>query len=114
MADGLENGAAMSREVAAEAMQRVQQWRIIIIVKRQTVDTALLQQARSLAKDAFGQMGPEGEDALDRFIRDQCEQWVGKLTAYKALAETGSYPGPAAINDSLSFLVASSPRRSRR
>lgn len=100
----IQNGNAMARDAAAEAMQSVQQWRNIIVVKRQTVDAALLQQARTLAKDVFGQMGPDGEDALDGFLREQCQQWISKLTGYKALAETGSYPGAAAINESLSFL----------
>jgi hypothetical protein len=100
----IQNGSAMARDAAAESMQSVQQWRNIIIVKRQTIDAALLQQARTLAKDVFGQMGPDGEDALDRFIRDQSQQWITRLTAYKALAETGSYPGAAAINEALSFL----------
>jgi hypothetical protein len=87
----IQNASFMSREAAAEALQSVQQWRNIIVVKRQTVDAAMLQQARSLAKDAFGQMGPDGEDALDAFIRAQSQQWTIKLTGYKALAETGNF-----------------------
>jgi hypothetical protein len=100
----IQNATAMSREAAAEAVQSVQQWRNIIVVKRHTVDTAQLQQARNLAKDVFGQMGPDGEDALDNFIRTQSKQWLTKLTGYKALAETGNFPGAVAINESISYL----------
>lgn len=100
----IQNAVAMSRETAAVTLQSVQQWRSIIVVKRQTVDAVLLQQARNLAKDVFGQMGPDGEDALDAFVRAQSQQWIIKLTGYKALAETGNFPGATAINEAISFL----------
>jgi hypothetical protein len=87
----IQNAVAMSREAAAEVLRSVQQWRNIIVVKRQTVDV-------------FGQMGPDGEDALDAFVRTQSQQWIIKLTGYKALAETGNFPGATAINESISFL----------
>jgi hypothetical protein len=76
-------------------------WRRITVVKRQTVDRGSLQKARGIAKDVFEVIAPDGEDALTGHIRGQLGGWQSDLSGWRPLAETGNYPGSAAIADAL-------------
>ncbi|CAO3356114.1 BREX system P-loop protein BrxC [Azospirillum melinis] len=98
------DGATLSRDKVAEAIKTPNKWRSMTVVKRQTVDAALLQQARSVGKTVFAKMGPDGEDALHTFLRTNCDGWVSNLTGYLKLAETGNYPGKDSIEGGLSLL----------
>ena len=100
----LVSGGTMTRDQIAETVKSPQKWRNITVVKRQTVDTALLQQARDLGKTVFAKMGPDGEDALYEFLRTQCDSWRENLAGYLKLAETGVYPGKTDIESGLALL----------
>ena len=64
--------------------------RKIVFVKRHTSDPKALQNARSLGKDLFAEMGPDGEDALFAFLQAKLKGWqVLPLTA------TSRWPIPA-------------------
>jgi hypothetical protein len=69
-------------------------------------DPKVLQQCRNLGKDVFSEMGPDSEDGLFEFLKGKCEGWRSSLTNYKALADTGTYPGQEEINDGLSLIKA--------
>ena len=43
----------------------------------------------------FGKIGPDDEDGLVAFLRDHLAAWEKRLAGYKALADTGKYPGKA-------------------
>jgi len=73
--------------------------RRIVVLQRKTADPRALQQARSLGKDVFAIMGPDGEDALSTFLRSKLDGWHSQLSRYKTLAETGQYPGQAEITE---------------
>ena len=79
-------------------------WRKITVIKRHTTDPKALQAARALGKDVFSQMGPDGEDALFDFLTGRLRAWQTSLTGYKALAETGTYPGVDEITEGLTLI----------
>ncbi|EME68138.1 hypothetical protein H261_19963 [Paramagnetospirillum caucaseum] len=98
------DGALLTRDKIFEVVKTPNKWRSIVVIKRQTVDASLLQQARNLGKNVFAKMGPDGEDALYEFLREQCESWQTNLSGYLKLAETGNYPGKDAIDIGLKLL----------
>ena len=97
-------GAAIPKDKLYEALTSKRKWRNITIVQRATTRPEDVQKARELGRDMFSEMGPEGEDALSEFLKGRLEGWREKLSQYRALADTGSYPGSADIADSLSLL----------
>ncbi|CAK0769540.1 hypothetical protein CCP2SC5_490002 [Azospirillaceae bacterium] len=90
-------GALLPREKMFDHIKSVNKWRTIVVTKRKTVDAGLLQQARTIGKNVFSKMGPDGEDQLYAFLKEQCENWQTKLSRYHTLAATGLYPGKDAI-----------------
>ena len=97
-------GAAIPKDKLYEALTSKRKWRNITIVQRATTRPEDVKQARELGRDVFSEMGPESEDALFEFLKGRLEDWREKLSQYRALADTGSYPGSADIADSLSLL----------
>ena len=97
-------GAAIPKDKLYEALTSKRKWRNITIVQRATTRPEDVKQARELGRDVFSEMGPESEDALFEFLKGRLEGWHEKLSQYRALADTGSYPGSADIADSLSLL----------
>lgn len=75
--------------------------RKVVILKRQTTDPKAIQDARTLGKELFHEMGPDGEDALFAFLQNKLKSWQSSLMSYKPLAETGDYPGRDQIADGL-------------
>ena len=97
-------GAAIPKDKLYEALTSKRKWRNITIVQRATTRPEDVKQARELGLEVFSEMGPEREDALFEFLKGRLEDWREKLSQYRALADTGSYPGSAEIADSLSLL----------
>ena len=97
-------GAAIPKDKLYEALTSKGKWRNITVVQRATTRPEDVKQARELGREVFSEMGPEGEDALSEFLKGRLEGWREKLSQYRALADTGSYPGSADIADSLSLL----------
>ena len=97
-------GAAIPKDKLYEALTSKRKWRHITIVQRATTRPEDVQKARELGLEVFSEMGPESEDALFEFLKGRLEDWREKLSQYRALADTGSYPGSADIADSLSLL----------
>ena len=93
------DGATLSAQQAQEAVSAPSKWKRITVVERQAVDDAQIQEARKLAKDVLGHIAPDGEDALDAFLRERLGHWRTQLAQYKTLADTGSYPGRQEIAD---------------
>ncbi|MCP4662633.1 MAG: BREX system P-loop protein BrxC, partial [bacterium] len=81
-------------------------WRRVVVIQRITTRPEEIQKARRLGKQVFGEMGPDGEDALFAFLRAKAKGWREQLTGYRSLAETGNYPGRAEIAGGLSELRA--------
>jgi hypothetical protein len=95
------DGALVPLEKAYDALTTPAKRRKVVILKRQTTDPKALQNARSLGKDVFQEMGPDGEDALCTFLQQKLRDWQSTLNGYKPLADTGNYPGKDEIADGL-------------
>ena len=108
-------GAAIPKDKLYDALTTRSKWRSITVVQRVTSKPEDVKKARELGRDVFSEMGPEGEDALFEFLKGRLESWRGKLSRYRDLAETGSYPGARDIADSLNLLkVLVAPEDSHR
>ena len=108
-------GAAIPKDKLYEALTSKRQWRNITIVQRATIRPEDVRKARELGRDVFSAMGPNTEDALFEFLKGRLEGWREKLSQYRALADTGSYPGSAEIANSLSLLkMLVAPKDSNR
>lgn len=99
-------GAAIPQDKVYENISTSAKWRRITVIKRKTTDPRSLQAARNLGKQLFSVMGPDGEDALCSFLQAKLRGWDSDLKEYKALAETGRYPGRDEINDGLTLTKA--------
>ena len=91
-------------EKVYEAITAPSKRRKILVVKRQTSDPKALQSARTLGKELFSQMGPDGEDPLFTFLRGKLKDWQDCLGGYKPLADTGNYPGKDEITAGLALV----------
>ena len=95
------DGALVPLDAAYKALTTPANRRKITILKRQTTDPKAIQDARSLGKELFHEMGPDGEDALFTFLQNKLKGWQTALGGYKPLADTGNYPGKDEIADGL-------------
>ena len=100
------SGAAIPKDKLYEALTSRRKWRNITVVQRVTARPEDVQKARELGRHVFSEMGPEGEEALFEFLKGRLESWREKLSRYRALADTGSYPGAGDIAAGLSLLKA--------
>jgi hypothetical protein len=87
-----------------EAITTPAKRRKIIVRKREISDPKAIQNARSLGKDLFAEMGPDGEDGLCTFLQTKLKGWHGTLSGYKQLADTGNYPGGDEITQGLTLI----------
>ena len=99
-------GAAIPKDKLYEALTSKRKWRSITVVQRAASRPEDVQKARELGRDVFSEMGPEGEDALFEFLKGRLEGWREKLGRFRALADTGSYPGAGDIAAGVSLLKA--------
>ncbi len=95
------DGALVPIDGAYKALTTPANRRKITLLKRQTTDPKAIQAARSLGKDLFHEMGPDGEDPLFAFLQGKLKDWQACLASYKPLADTGDYPGKAEIDAGL-------------
>ncbi len=93
------SGGTLSSDKIYAAIDGTNKWRNVTVVKRQTVDHGQLQSARTIAKDVFEKIAPDGEDAMTAHIRGELEAWKTSLGEWNPLAETGNYPGASDIAD---------------
>lgn len=93
------SGGTLSVDNIYTSIDGPNKWRKIIVVKRQTVDKGQLQSARTIAKDVFENIAPDGEDALTAHIRGELEAWKTSLGEWNSLADTSDYPGASDIAD---------------
>ena len=100
------DGALLPPDKAYGELTTPSKRRRIVVVQRKTADPRALQHARSLGKDVFAIMGPDGEDALSTFLRSKLNGWHSQLSRYKTLAETGPYPGQTEITEGLTLVKA--------
>jgi hypothetical protein len=88
-----------------EAITTPAKRRKIIVRKREISDPKAIQNARSLGKDLFAEMGPDGEDGLFSFLQTKLRSWQTSLSGYKQLADTKHYPGSEEIDAGVSAIA---------
>jgi hypothetical protein len=89
---------------AYEPLTTPAKWRKITLHLRRSSDPKAIQDARNLGKQVFSEMGPDGEEPLFVFLKRKLTGWRDSLNGWKALADTGSYPGGEAIGDGLTLI----------
>jgi len=87
-----------------EAITTPAKRRKIVVRKRETSDPKAIHNARSLGKDLFAEMGPDGEDGLMAFLQGKLRGWQSNLQGYKQLADTGNYPGKEEITHGVTLI----------
>lgn len=87
-----------------EAITTPAKRRKVVVRKRETADPKSIQDARSLGKELFAEMGPDGEDALFTYLQSKLKEWQVALNGYRQLADTGNYPGGTEIGEGLSLI----------
>jgi hypothetical protein len=97
-------GTPIERPLLYEAISAASKWPKVVVHRRQTTQPADLQRARQLGKQIFSEMGPDGEESLFTFLRAKAQDWTSDLSGFKALADTGRYPGQEAISNAMSLL----------
>jgi hypothetical protein len=98
------DGAPLVPDKAYEPLTTPNKQRKITIFQRKSSDPKAVQNARNLGKQMFSEMGPDGEDALFRFLQNKLEGWETKLTGWQSLADTGDYPGGDEIASALALI----------
>lgn len=95
------DGTILATDKAYEPLTTPSKQRKVTIIKRRTTDPKAVQDARNLGREAFSEMGPDGEDALFVFLQVKLKDWKDKLASYKPLADTSDYPGQEEIAEGL-------------
>jgi hypothetical protein len=98
------DGALLTLDKVYEAVTAPAKRRKIVVIKRQTSPPEVVQKARTLGKDLFAEMGPDGEDALFSFLQGKLREWQANLSTYRPLAETGLCPGKEEITSGLTVI----------
>ena len=98
------DGALLPINRGYEALTTPAKRRRIILRQREMTDPNALRNARTLGKELFAEMGPDGEDSLMTFLQTQLRDWQLALQGYQPLADTGHYPGQDAIRQGLTLI----------
>lgn len=98
------DGATIPLDKAYEPLTAPAKQRKVTVVQKQTSDPKAIQDARNLGKQVFAEMGPDGEEKLFLFLQGKLQGWAINLTGWKALADTGNYPGQQEITDGLTIV----------
>ncbi len=99
----MEGGKQEPKNMVAPLSQ-TRQWKSIKIYLRKKAGESQLKQAREIGKELFGQIGPEGQEQLVKFLKSRLSSWKQRLESFKMLADTGNYPGKKDIDNALSQL----------
>lgn len=99
------DGATVPVEKAFDPLTKPAKWRTILVFKRKTVDSVVLQRARKQGLEMFDQTGPDSEEGLFNFLRAELVDWQTNLRGFKVLADTDRYPGKDDIQEILKRIV---------
>ena len=98
------DSSPVALDKAFEALTNTNKRRKLTIKKRVLANPKQIQNARLLGKELFGEMGPDGEDAIGAFLKNKFTEWHSNLMNFKTLADTNAYPGKQEIQDALLLL----------
>lgn len=73
-------------------------WRDLALVERRATGRADLDAIRDLGKELFSKIGPQDEDQLAEFFRQNVKSWQQQLHDFRTRSEAGGYPGKTDID----------------
>lgn len=100
----MSDGAALVPKDAIDPLTKSIKWKQVTLIKRKAVGEEELKKSRAIGKDIFHVIGPDGEDQLNKFLRDNLSVWLENLNSYKHLAQSGKYPGNTEITNGLKLI----------
>lgn len=98
------DGFSLPARDAAEALTKTAQRQKIGIVARKRSGDEDLAQAKKLGQRLFGKVGPDGEENLCKFLKDNLESWRNDLIKFQGIGEGRNYPGSAEITHCLDLI----------
>lgn len=98
-------GAGLEPRQAIEPLLQRSKWAQVSAIKRKTVGSAELVASRALGQQLFNRIGPDTEDGLYKFLREELTEWKNKLAGYQPLAKMGNYPGKQEIDAGLNTIA---------
>lgn len=87
------NGGPLAPHQVWNEISTPARWRTTEIQKRQQVGSGELQKARQLFKEVFQKIAQDGEDNLYSLLQSSLDNWESDFKQWRALAQTGQYPG---------------------
>lgn len=84
-----------------DLLQNSRQRATVSVMRKRLTDEHVLNAARELTRELFGNLGPAHEKELFAYYRDQFSQWVNHLKSYQSKAEVGKFPGKQLIRETL-------------
>lgn len=100
----MSDGAALTPKDAIDPLTKQVKWKQVTILKRKAVGEEELKKARAIGKDIFHVIGPDTEDQLNQFLRENITAWQDSLNSYKHYAQSGKYPGGTEITNGLKLI----------
>ena len=96
--------AKLKPDDAYGSLSKTQQWKNVKIVKTALPPKPEIERAKKLAKDLFGKTPPDNPGKLGESIKEGLADWQHRFEKFKALADTGSYPGKTQIDTCLGII----------
>ena len=93
--------AAVELPDSLDCLLKAARWRDLSLIERRATVRADLDAARDLGKELFSKIGPQDEDQLADFLRQQLDGWQRQLLDFRTRADAGGYPGKADIYHAL-------------
>ncbi len=100
----ISNGCPLAPQQIWSEISTPARWRTIEIQKRQQVGSGELQKARQQFKEVFQKIGPDGEDSFYNLLQNSLATWESEFKQWRALAQTGQYPGLDDIDQGLKLI----------
>lgn len=100
----MSDGAALTPKDAVDPLTKQVKWKQVTILKRKAVGEEELKKARAIGKDIFHVIGPDTEDQLNQFLRENITAWQESLNSYKHYAQNSKYPGGTEITNGLKLI----------
>ncbi|ABK99896.1 BREX system P-loop protein BrxC [Pelobacter propionicus] len=100
----MSDGAALTPKEAVDPLTKQVKWKQVTVLKRKAVGEEELKKARAIGKDIFHVIGPDSEDQLNQFLRENITAWQDSLNSFKPLAQSGRYPGSSEITNGLKLI----------
>jgi len=101
----MSDGAALTPKDAVDPLTKQVKWKQVTILKRKAVGEEELKKARAIGKDIFHTIGPDSEDQLNQFLRENITAWQESLNSYIHYAQNGKYPGGTEITNGLKLIL---------